>query len=405
MKIVHIAPFSPFPTHFGGAMRTEALWRALASAGEVQFVVLGDKPSLEARRQLRAKGAWVYPSRRESKTQRFIRCVRAGLTRRCIPAARYLSPKRIDKLAERIQGWGPDVIVVDDTYLSVLIPALMSPNVRIVAHCHNVESQVHRRVAAHNRALAGRLVNYVLYRNTLAVERRYQRLADQVWTVSEDDADYCRRRLRLKSVFAIPCCLDLDRYQATDEQEAGAIVYTGFFGYWPNEDAAVRLIALSRQLRAEGTPHRLYLVGRDPTDRMLAAAAGVEDVCVTGEVLDVRPYLAKAAVVAVPLAAGGGTKLKVLEAMAMGKAIVTSPIGAEGMDIVSGVHAEIVPLSEFSEAITRLLRDGSHRRALGGAGRQWVQQHRDMPVMQRRVRELLANLLSGDRPTVGSGSG
>lgn len=392
MKSIHLAPYSPCPPNSGGVIRIESIWRGLAAAGEVQYALLGDCPAREFRKQLYEKGTWIFPAGRETPIQRQLRCMRASLTGKCIPAARYLSKKRVARLTSMIRDAGADVVIMGDTYMSELIPALRKLDVRIVIDTHNVESNVHRLVARNARSLGERLANYLLYRNTLAVEKRYFHLADQIWAISEEDAECYRKQFGLRNVYAIPSSLDLTRYARHHDEEPNSIVYTGYYSYWPNADAALRFIEISRQLKARGVEHKLYLVGRSPTPRMLEEAAGHEQIAITGEVPDIRPYIGKAAVFGVPLLAGSGVKTKMLEAMAMGKAIVTSPIGAQGLEITSGQHAEVVEIDKFADAIAELLSNAGHRQQLGSAAIEWMWKNRSQETVNRRVSELLQQL-------------
>jgi glycosyltransferase involved in cell wall biosynthesis len=161
------------------------------------------------------------------------------------------------------------------------------------------------------------------------------------------------------------------------------------YGYWPNEDAALRLVGMVPGLRRRGAFRALHLVGKSPSERMRRAASGQEGVLVTGTVPDVAPYLERASVVAIPLAAGSGTKLKVLEAMAFGKPVVTTPIGAEGLGLAPGVHAEVVELGAVEGAIDALLRDPARRAAMGAAGRALVEQRFSKASLGGLVRSLL----------------
>ncbi|WP_376789693.1 glycosyltransferase [Thermoflexus sp.] len=148
-----------------------------------------------------------------------------------------------------------------------------------------------------------------------------------------------------------------------------AFVFTGSMDYRPNIDAARWLAqAIWPAVRSALPEARLYLVGRRPSRavRQLQAIPGVH---VVGEVPDVRPYLAGATVYVAPLRAGGGTRLKILEAMAMGKAIVSTPMGCDGLAVVDGEHVWLADGEAFAAAMIALARDPSQRRALGEAAR------------------------------------
>jgi glycosyltransferase involved in cell wall biosynthesis len=127
------------------------------------------------------------------------------------------------------------------------------------------------------------------------------------------------------------------------------------------------------ELRREVPGLSLAVVGRDPAERLRAACA-TAGVQVTGTVADVRPHVAEAAVYVVPLRIGGGTRLKIFEALAMGKAVVSTRVGAEGLPIVPGEHfLQADSPADFTQAVVTLLKDPDRRRALGRAGRRLVE--------------------------------
>jgi glycosyltransferase involved in cell wall biosynthesis len=141
----------------------------------------------------------------------------------------------------------------------------------------------------------------------------------------------------------------------------------------------------------------LAIVGRRPSDRLrdAARAAGAE---VTGTVDDVRPFVAEGSVYIVPLRVGGGTRLKIFEALAMGKAVVSTAIGAEGLPLVDGEH--FVRADEpgaFAHAVITLLRDPARRRALGADGRRLVEERYSWPQVARAFTSTCEEVLSHAR--------
>jgi glycosyltransferase involved in cell wall biosynthesis len=123
------------------------------------------------------------------------------------------------------------------------------------------------------------------------------------------------------------------------------------------------------------------------------ALGRIQGVEVVGEVADVRPYLQRAAVAVAPLTFGGGSRLKILEALAMGKAVVSTPKGAEGLELIDGEHLAIRALDDFPEAIASLLSDPQRRRQLGAAGRAFVQAEHDWSSLAERLTESVEALL------------
>ena len=140
-------------------------------------------------------------------------------------------------------------------------------------------------------------------------------------------------------VAAIPTGVDPAYYAPNGGQEAPAqLVFTGSMDWYANEDGIVHFLdAILPAIRGEIPETGLTIVGRNPTPRLRQAAARA-GASVTGTVDDVRPFISEAAVYIVPLRIGGGTRLKIFEALAMGKAVVSTPVGAEGLPLEPGVH-------------------------------------------------------------------
>ena len=192
----------------------------------------------------------------------------------------------------------------------------------------------------------------------------------------------------------LPNGLDADLYRpATEPAEPGRLVFTGSYGYWPNEAAALHLIAMSRTLDARGVEHRMALVGRDATPAMHAAAANAPGVTIIGSVPDIQPHIASAAVIVAPLTSGSGTKYKILEAMAMARPVATTPVGAEGLDLIDGRHAAIAPdLASFADRVAHLLANPEQARAMGLAGHDHVIANHSLPALQQRLRVAMADM-------------
>jgi glycosyltransferase involved in cell wall biosynthesis len=191
-----------------------------------------------------------------------------------------------------------------------------------------------------------------------------------------------REALLLKSllpegVFAVvPNGVDTDAFQeiSQPQQVADRIIFTGTMDYYPNIDAVCYFARECWPLiRAQVPTATWQIVGKEPPPEVqdLAKLPGVS---VTGAVPDTKPYLAAAAVAIAPLLIGSGTRLKILEALAMGKAVVSTSLGCEGLAVVSGKHLIVADQpAALAQSIVDLLRNAEQRTALGRAGRALVE--------------------------------
>jgi glycosyltransferase involved in cell wall biosynthesis len=248
--------------------------------------------------------------------------------------------------------------------------------VPVVFFSHNVEHMIWKRLCDVETRWWRRALLEIEWRKMRRYESRACARAKLTVAVSDADRAALAAQAPGAGLRAIPTGVDLSYFTPNGYREApAALVFTGSMDWYPNEDAILYFLEQILPLvRREMPGLTLSVVGRNPTPRLLAAA-GAAGIRVTGTVSDIRPYVAEAAVYIVPLRIGGGTRLKIFEALAMGKAVVSTSVGAEGLPLVDGEHflkADDPPA--FAAAVAALLRDPERRKALGAAGRRLVEE-------------------------------
>jgi glycosyltransferase involved in cell wall biosynthesis len=209
-----------------------------------------------------------------------------------------------------------------------------------------------------------------LPRRTEVIEKQAVEAVDQLWVCSDEDEQIMRSLYEPSApICVIPNGLDLDSYDGvqkkSDTGPQGAsptrksIIFTAMFGYPPNVRAANFLIGeLFPRLLAGDSSCQLLLVGAMPTSQMCAAAEKDRRIIVTGAVADVRPYIAAASVMVVPLTEGGGTRYKILEAFAARVPVVSTAVGAQGLKVKDGEHLLIAErVGDFATAIEQIVTD------------------------------------------------
>jgi glycosyltransferase involved in cell wall biosynthesis len=290
----------------------------------------------------------------------------ADLWRWRIPAVRA-------RVRERMKQ-GVDLCVAD--FLSAMPNLPTQTSAPVVLFEHNVEHMIWKRLHEVEKRPWRRALLALEWRKMRQYEARACGRAGLTVAVSEADRALLAAKAAGADIRAVGTGVDTAYFHPNGAVEAPAtLVFTGSMDWYPNEDAILYFIAaILPELRREVPGLSLAVVGRDPSDRLRAAcaAAGVH---VTGTVADVRPYVAEAAVYVVPLRIGGGTRLKIFEALAMGKAVVATRVGAEGLPIVSGQHfLQADSPADFAQAVVTLLKDAGRRHALGMAGRRLVEE-------------------------------
>ncbi|HKW94463.1 MAG TPA: glycosyltransferase family 4 protein [Methylomirabilota bacterium] len=289
----------------------------------------------------------------------------ADLWRWRVPAVRARIRQR---LAE-----GVDLFVADFLVAMPNLPAVSG--VPVVLFEHNVEHMIWKRLYQVEKRPWRRALLAVEWRKMRRYEAEACARAGLTVAVSEADRAMLSACAPGADIRAVPTGVDTAYFHPNGATETPAtLVFTGSMDWYPNEDAVLYFLdAIFPEVRREVPGVSLAVVGRDPSDRVRAAgaAAGIR---VTGTVQDVRPYVAEAAVYVVPLRVGGGTRLKIFEALAMGKAVVSTRIGAEGLPIVADRHfLQADTPAAFAQAVIGLLKDADRRRALGLAGRRLVE--------------------------------
>jgi len=208
--------------------------------------------------------------------------------------------------------------------------------------------------------------------------RRYERHAcekvERTITVSGDDRDLLRSMAPHGSIFAVPTGVDTQYFSPRpDASERREVVFVGSMDWYPNEDAMRWFVENALPALRKRVPDVFVTaVGRNPSPKFTRDMQA-HNVHVTGTVNDVRDFMARAAVCMVPLRVGGGTRLKIFEGLAMGKATVTTTVGAEGLPLVDGREVAFADHpDDFADRIAGLLLDPERRKELGEAGRELV---------------------------------
>jgi len=268
---------------------------------------------------------------------------------------------------------GIDVCVADFLYAAVNIPS--SPSVPVVLFAHTVEHVIWKRLAANEKRPWRWALLEMEWRKMRSSERDACTRSRLVVAVSPLDAASLSENAPSARIRSMPTGVDTAYFRANGTPEAYAhLVFSGAMDWYPNEDAMLFFLTeILPLIRQEIPAVTLTVVGRNPSARLRAAgdAAGVQ---ITGTVDDVRSFIDEGAVYVVPLRIGGGTRLKIFEALSMGKAVVSTSIGAEGLPLVHEQHyLRADAPKDFSRAVVSLLRGPMRRRALGEAGRDLVQ--------------------------------
>jgi glycosyltransferase involved in cell wall biosynthesis len=269
-----------------------------------------------------------------------------------------------------------DVMVCDFLQPSVNVPANL--DVATVLFQHNVEAMIWKRHYELQKNPLKRAFLYDQWRKTWRYERSACRKFDLVVAVSAADEQQMREEYDLRRAAAVATGVDIDYFSPSGAitPEKHNIVFTGSMDWLPNEDAMQYFIReLLPLVRKEIPDVTLTVVGRNPYASLVELSKSDKSIVVTGRVDDVRPFIEKAAVYVVPIRIGGGTRLKIYEAMSMGKPVVSTTVGAEGLPVTNNQELVLADsASDFAAALIRVFRDPDWAAELGGRAAKLVRE-------------------------------
>jgi sugar transferase (PEP-CTERM/EpsH1 system associated) len=381
MKILWLNAGLLLPLDKGGKLRTWHLMRHLATELEITFVSFcdphEDSAHVEGMRKVCSDVTVIPRAETPKGTLRFkVEAAAAlfGTLPYAISKYRSRAYRRVvrDLLAERRF----DLVVCDFLFPAVNLPRwLPCP---AVIFTHNVESEIWRRHAETQGNAITRTLFATQWRRMLRYERRALARFDLILAVSDADRERFRSLYRsaiTAPVYVVPTGVDTEYFKPlVQPANPTHLVFTGSMDWLPNEDAMLYFVReVLPRIRRDEPAATLSIIGRRPTPalRELAKEPGIE---VTGDVDDVRPHIARGGVYVVPLRIGGGTRIKIFEAMAMGKAVVSTTVGAEGLPVTPGHDLVLADdPGRFAQSVVELIRDADARRALQTNARRTVE--------------------------------
>ncbi len=395
MNILFVAPRIPYPLDTGGKIRTFNLLKQAALGHRVTLLSFsfGDEPP-DTKGVFRDFGVPVatVPGRDSISMETSVSALLKNLP---LSVAKYHSRAMARAIIREVRQERIDLVYFDHIHMGQYIRLV--PGVPAVVDEHNVESLILSRLARNERNPPKRMLIEFEAAKMARLEKRVCSKALRVLFVSEED------KLNFENIGGditharvIPNGVDTlyFRLYAGDVFEEDAFVFTGSMDWQPNSDAVWFFVHdVLPKIWKEQDDVRFYVVGKNPPENLRLLARKEPRVIVTGSVPDVRPYVAKSKLFVVPLRIGGGTRLKILEAMSMNRAVLSTSIGAEGIEAKDGVHLELADRPEdFAAKALSLLRDDTRRRALGEAGRKFVRAQYEWKIIGEKLNSVLGEL-------------
>ncbi len=418
MRILFLTPQLPYPPRQGTQIRNYHLVQAAAGTHDVDLLSFV-RPEEDMGSAPRREGACPLPPVDVAANGLLSLCRRVET----VPAPcrsrwsrlRSLITSVEPDLAHRLasQGFAAaltsllqieryDVVQVEGLEMSRYIPIIraLAPQASILFDDHNVEHLLQTRAAAvDSHRLSGwprAAYSLVQSQKLRRYEARACQASDAVLVVSEADARALRDLRTGVSIHVVPNCVDVQYYQRDPmaTPQPASLLFTGTMDYRPNVDAvawfATDVLPLILALRPDV---RVRIVGRSPSAIVKRLAEKHPNLQVIGAVEDVRPYFSESTLFVVPIRMAGGARLKILESMAMGLPVVSTPMGAEGIELADGRECLLAAGADsFATSVLQLLEDPALRTRLALAGRQIVEERYDWNRVAPRLLGVYAGL-------------
>ncbi|MBI3944299.1 MAG: glycosyltransferase [Armatimonadetes bacterium] len=373
MRTLIVAPSIPYPPTWGFGIRVYELARHLARRHHVTLLACAEAGQEEDIAAMAAVGVTVHP---------VITAGASAVAKRRGQLASLLSPASFQRRSAQTPAVQAaiDALLARDRFDLIQVESSQMGGFdfhghpRVLLDEHNIEYELLYRTYRAERSPARRLFNWMEYRKLRREERQCWNHAAGCILTSEREERIVRAHAPGKPTATVPNGVDVDTFRPAGVPVApGRIVFTGLMRYRPNADAALyftrEILPLIHRERPDAT---FVVVGMGPPAEVERLAG--PRVIVTGEVPDVRPHLASAAVCVVPLRIGSGTRLKVLEGLAMGKAMVSTTLGCEGIRARDREHLLVADSpAAFARAVVRILAEPALAASLGRRGRALVE--------------------------------
>lgn len=419
LKVLLVSPMAPSPPRFGAQARTHGLLSNFAQRHDLSAVVLHDDdatPGTSGPPMLTYCREVTFVRNPNSATgwRRRALQVRSWLSRSSYQRHTSTAPAFQETLDLVLGSQRFDVVFVNFPHLAHYrlrcSPAGAMPPA-IVIDSHDIHYDLARQVSASTVSFGRRLHARFNWRKLAREELAAYRAADGVCVCSLADQERLAIDAPSANTVVIPNAADVEylRPRDTDPKPDGrTVLFFGLLATVPNVDGVLYFLReIWPRITAARPDARFVVIGAKPSPEILAQAG--PSVTIVGPVDDLRPHLAAAAAIVVPLRLGSGTRLKILEAWAMARPVVSTALGAEGLEAVPGRHLMIADSpSDFASAVLRVLAEPGLAEELGRAGRALVTERYSWrgaaQAFEAFLRQVLARRDAALRPQRGSAS-
>ena len=299
-------------------------------------------------------------------------------TQKIIPYMKEYELSNIDDLLlKKVKEEKPDIIHIAqlNTYFAIqnIIPYLKKQNITIVLDQHNVENVAFSE-GIQSMPFIKKLLGKILLPKLIQIEHKAIKIVDYIFVCSDIDKNYFKKFINLNKVILIPNGVDCNYFTTTTNPKRNTLLFMGGASYPPNNEALKYFFSkIHPKLQKQIKNYSIYILGANPSNWLINLSKKDSSIHLKGYVFDVREYIKKAKICICPIKSGSGTRIKILEYLASGKAVVSTRKGAEGIEIKNYKNILLSDsTSDFINNIVTLCNDNSKIKSLGGEGRKLI---------------------------------
>ena len=381
MKVLQLCNKPPYPPVDGGTLAMNSITQGLLKAGCELRVLTVETDKHPARREL-LPDDYVHQTGFESiyidLGVKVLPAIVAMLCGESYHVKRYISRDFSRKLIAILQEQEFDVVHVESIFLTPYVPIIRKySKAKVILRAHNVEHLIWKRVAQSTRNYFKRWYLNHLSLTLRAYELEHLNDYDGIVCITQGDADYFSTTGCRRPITSIPFGIAPPTIPSV-EVEPNTLFHLGAMDWMPNQESIAWLLDdVWPVVHREVPQAHLYLAGRKMPQNLMQKQ--IEGVTIVGEVPDAMQFIASKQINVVPLLSGSGIRVKIIEAMSVGKAVVTTTVGARGIDYIDGENLLIANTpAEFATQIKRLLTDSDYCHRVGEAAVRLVAEHYDV---------------------------
>jgi polysaccharide biosynthesis protein PslH len=397
VKVLVLDEWIPYPLVSGKRLRSYNLFaRAARNHGITYLCFMDSSGEEDARKQIESLGIRLVTLPRKDPFDQAYKLYFLALTNLVsstpLVMKKHFRHDYLATMSRLVREETFDLIHCEWTHYGAYVGGLPS-HPRFLSS-HNIEAMYWQRLYEHAKDPVKRAFFYLEWRKMLRFEKSVCAKFDHIGAVSEDDRDKFKNIYDCESVTLIPNGIDVNYYNFTlPDLTKKSLVLSASFDALINQDAAVYFMeAIFPRILKKDSGVKVIFLGKDPPSSLRKYEN--ERVTFTGTVDDVRPYLSRSSVCIVPIRVAAGSRIKILEAMAAGLPVVSTPEGAEGLEVVAGEHILIARNEdEFAGCVIRLLNDSSLVQSLTTKARRLVEERYDWeriaPLLEQAWKETI----------------